>query len=242
MAIQTNQSNTLTSSEQKSDYKALYEDLLAQHQMILSLISHEVRNPVTLINSFLQLLESHHPELSQDYYWLKVMENMDFLKYLLEEFSEFNNSKTLRAQELDLAQIFRETIESAAPSIESQNITISLNVESDIPTLKADRIKLKQLILNLLRNAAEAISSQGTISCSLKCENNHILISIQDSGSGIPEEYKENLFVPFVTHKQEGPGLGLAICKRIAEAHHGSISYCSQPGKGTKFTVILPVN
>ena len=170
------------------------------------------------------------------------MENMDFLKYLLEEFSEFNNSKTLRAQELDLAQIFRETIESAAPSMESQNITISLNVESDIPTLKADRIKLKQLILNLLRNAAEAISSQGTISCSLKCENNHILISIQDSGSGIPEEYKENLFVPFVTHKQEGTGLGLAICKRIAEAHHGSISYCSQPGKGTKFTVILPVN
>ena len=61
MAIQTNQSNTLTSSEQGSDYKALYEDLLAQHQMILSLISHEVRNPVTLINSFLQLLESHHP-------------------------------------------------------------------------------------------------------------------------------------------------------------------------------------
>ena len=160
----------------------------------------------------------------------------------MEEFSEFNNSKTLRAQELDLAQIFRETIESAALSMESQNITISLNVESDIPTLKADRIKLKQLILNLLRNAAEAISSQGTISCSLKCENNHILISIQDSGSGIPEEYKENLFVPFVTHKQEGTGLGLAICKRIAEAHHGSISYCSQPGKGTKFTVILPVN
>ena len=76
----------------------------------------------------------------------------------------------------------------------------------------------------------------------MKCENNHILISIQDSGSGIPEEYKENLFVPFVTHKQEGTGLGLAICKRIAEAHHGSISYCSQPGKGTKFTVILPVN
>lgn len=242
MAIQTNQSNTLASSEQGSDYKALYEDLLTQHQMILSLISHEVRNPVTLINSFLQLLESHHPELSQDYYWLKVMENMDFLKYLLEEFSEFNNSKTLRAQELDLAQIFCETIESAAPSMESQNITISLNVESDIPTLKADRIKLKQLILNLLRNAAEAISNQGTISCSLKYENNHILMSIQDSGSGIPDEYKENLFIPFVTHKQEGTGLGLAICKRIAEAHHGSISYCSQPGKGTKFTVVLPVN
>ena len=66
-------------------------------------------------------------------------------------------------------------------------------------------------------------------------------MSIQDSGSGIPEEYKENLFVPFVTHKQEGTGLGLAICKRIAEAHQGSISYYSQPGKGTKFTVLLPV-
>lgn len=241
MAIQTNQSNTLTSSEQNSDYKALYEDLLSQHQMIMSLISHEIRNPVTLINSFLQLLESHHPELSQDHYWLKVMENMDFLKYLLEEFSEFNNSKTLRTQELNLAQVFRETIESAVPSMQFQNITITLNMESDIPPLKADKIKLKQLILNLLRNAGEAISNQGTIACSLGYQENNILMSIQDSGSGIPEEYKENLFVPFVTHKQEGTGLGLAICKRIAEAHQGSISYCSQPGKGTKFTVLLPV-
>lgn len=70
---------------------------------------------------------------------------MDFLKYLLEEFSNSTIQKTLRAQELDLAQIFCETIESAAPSIESKNITISLNVESDIPTLKADRIKLNSL-------------------------------------------------------------------------------------------------
>lgn len=241
MAIETNQSNILTSSEQISDYKALYEDLLSQHQMIMSLISHEIRNPVTLINSFLQLLESHHPELSKEHYWIKVMENMDFLKYLLEEFSEFNNSKTLRTQELDLAQVFRETIESAVPSMQFHNITITLNIESDIPPLKADKIKLKQLILNLLRNAGEAISNQGTIACSLGYQENNILMSIQDSGSGIPEEYKENLFVPFVTHKQEGTGLGLAICKRIAEAHQGSISYCSQPGKGTKFTVLLPV-
>ena len=98
MAAQTNYINAFTTENTNSDYKARYQELLSKHQMILSQISHEIRNPVTLINSFLQLVESKHPELSGDYYWMKVLENMDFLKFLLGEFSDFNNSETLRIQ------------------------------------------------------------------------------------------------------------------------------------------------
>lgn len=241
MTTQTNHSNIITSDNSYSDYKALYEELLNRHQIILSKISHEIRNPVTLINSFLQLLETHHPELSHDYYMQKVMENMDFLKSLLEDFSVFNNSETLRTQTLNLAQLFRETIESVIPSMQSLNITVRSEIAPYIPAITGDKVKLKQLILNLLRNAQEAISSTGTICCSMHCENDQIIMSIKDSGIGIPEEYQEDLFVPFVTHKQEGTGLGLAICQKIVKAHHGSISYCSKSGKGTEFTVFLPV-
>lgn len=67
-------------------------------------------------------------------------------------------------------------------------------------------------------------------------------MAIRDSGAGIPEEYKKDLFTPFVTHKQEGTGLGLAICERITKAHGGSISFCSENGKGTEFTVCFPVS
>lgn len=242
MATQTTYLNTFTTENTDSDYKLRYKELLSKHQMILSQISHEIRNPVTLINSFLQLVESKHPELSKDYYWLKVIENMDFLKFLLGEFSDFNNSETLRTKELDFTQLFCETIESAIPSLESQNITVEVNIESELPVFTGDKIKLKQLILNLLRNAGEAITSHGNICCTLKYENHQILMAIRDSGAGIPEEYKKDLFTPFVTHKQEGTGLGLAICERITKAHGGSISFCSENGKGTEFTVCFPVS
>lgn len=242
MAAQTNYINAFTTENTNSDYKARYQELLSKHQMILSQISHEIRNPVTLINSFLQLVESKHPELSGDYYWMKVLENMDFLKFLLGEFSDFNNSETLRIQKLDFAQLFCETIESSVPSLEAKDITVHINVKSEIPAFTGDRIKLKQLILNLVRNAGEAITDQGEICCTLKYESPHILMSIKDSGTGIPEEYKKDLFAPFVTHKQDGTGLGLAICERIVNAHGGTISFCSEHGKGTEFTVCFPAS
>lgn len=106
----------MSSPNTTPDYKALYQELQAQHQFTLSQISHEIRNPVALINSFLQLLESHHPEISQDYCWNKITENMDFLKALLDEFSSFNNSGKLRMQKLELASLFREIVTSVTPA------------------------------------------------------------------------------------------------------------------------------
>ena len=112
------------------DYKTLYQELQAQHQFTLSQISHEIRNPVALINSFLQLLENHHPEISQDYCWDKIIENMDFLKALLNEFSAFNNSGKVHMQKLELAPLFHEIIASVTPACQKQNISISLTTYS----------------------------------------------------------------------------------------------------------------
>ena len=109
MNTQINQSNQNITTKEEPDYRQLYEELQAKQQLTLSHISHEIRNPVTLINSFLQLLESHHPELKEDKYWGKIMENMDFLKTLLNEFSSFNNSGKLNLQELDLSELLENT-------------------------------------------------------------------------------------------------------------------------------------
>ena len=110
-----------------------------------------------------------------------------------------------------------------------------------MPIIQADKTKMSQLILNLLRNSSEAIKTKGVIHCSLTSQKNHLVLSIKDNGSGIPVLYQEDLFEPFITHKQDGTGLGLPICKRIAEAHNGSISFQSVPEKGTEFTVLLPI-
>lgn len=242
MTAQTTSSNPIFTEDETLDYKILYQELQSQHQYMLSQISHEIRNPVTLINSFLQLLEGRHPELARDNYWHKIMDNMEFLKALLEEFSAFNNSGKLRTQELNLYHLFNDIAASVMPTCESLGISVVLKKETAIPTILADKTKIRQLILNLLRNAREAIGAQGTITCSLKSDGKTVTMSIQDTGTGIPDDYQKDLFEPFITHKQEGTGLGLAICKRIVQAHKGSISFSSSPQNGTKFTIILPVS
>ena len=231
----------MSSPNTTPDYKTLYQELQAQHQFTLSQISHEIRNPVALIHSFLQLLESHHPEISQDYCWNKIMENMDFLKTLLDEFSSFNNSGKLRMQKLELTSLFREIVTSVTPACQKQDICISLEIVSPIPLVYADKTKIQQLILNLLRNSMEAMSTKGSIICTLQSDEKNVHISVKDTGEGIPDDYRNTLFEPFITHKQEGTGLGLAICKRIVLAHNGTISYTSMPHKGTEFEILLPV-
>lgn len=240
MDTKINHSNQ-TTTKKEPDYRQLYEDLQVQQHFTLSHVSHEIRNPVTLINSFLQLLESHHPELKEDKYWEKIMENMDFLKALLNEFSSFNNSGKLNFQELNLSELLKNIIASIVPTLKSHNVSVALNIEPNLPHIQGDKTKISQLILNLLRNSSEAIKTKGVINCSLSSQKNHLVLTIKDNGSGIPVLYQEDLFEPFITHKQEGTGLGLPICKRIAEAHNGSISFQSTPEKGTEFTVLLPI-
>lgn len=223
------------------DYQMLYQELLSQHQFMMSQISHEIRNPVTLINSFLQILGKQHPELASEDCWNKIMENMEFLKSLLSDFSQFNNSGRTTMQETNIVHLFHDILESVTPVYRSLGIELILKKETAIPTFLADKTKIRQLILNLLRNAREAIGTGGTIVCTLKSDGNSVTISIRDTGPGIPDAYQKDLFEPFITHKQEGTGLGLAICRRIAEAHEGSISFSSAPEKGTEFTVVFPV-
>ena len=241
MESQTGSSVFPMTGDNNSDYKTLYQELQTKQQFLLSQISHEIRNPVTLINSFLQLFESHHPEIVKDDCWEKVMENMNFLKALLEEFSSFNNSAKLHLQEINLDHIFRETVESVTPLCQDLGISVLYQKETAIPLISADPTKIRQVLLNLLTNAREVIGSQGLIRCSLSCDGENIYLCVKDTGTGIPISYQKDIFEPFVTHKQGGTGLGLAICKRIVSAHNGHIFFRSAAGEETAFTVILPI-
>lgn len=233
--------NSANGMSDSTDYKTLYEQLNAKHQFMLSQVSHEIRNPVTLVNSFLQLLEGRHPELRHDNYWQKIMENMDFLKYLLNELSEFNNSEKLNLQTTNLYLVFREVIDSVSPGLNETGITIDLEKKTPVPVIQADGVKIRQLLLNLIRNARDAISSTGHIHCTIRSDVDNVILTISDTGGGIPNEYESDLFEPFITHKQEGTGLGLPICKRIVQAHNGTITYHTVTGKGTTFEAVLPV-
>lgn len=209
--------------------------------LMLSRVSHEIRNPVALINSFLQLLAGSHPELKEDGYFQRIEENMEYLKALLDELSAYNHSHTAQTEDLNPWLLLQEITASAGVLLESQGITLSLQKETAIPRIPIDQTKFRQLFSNLIRNAAEAMPEGGEILLSVSCDGNSVQIRVTDHGCGIPEEYLPSLFDLFVTHKKNGTGLGLAICREIVQAHNGTITVESEPEKGTTFTVLLPV-
>lgn len=132
--------------------------------------------------------------------------------------------------------------EVAASGNKNINIHFLTNFTEYLPLVEADASQLKQVFLNILLNAVDAIETEGTITLSTFPEgDDHIRLEISDTGKGVSEDSLEKIFTPFFTTKTKGTGLGLSICKRLIEQHGGTIEVSSQIGKGTSFTMVLPL-
>ncbi|MFI3172032.1 MAG: HAMP domain-containing sensor histidine kinase [Eubacteriales bacterium] len=223
----------------------LIDTLLDNHKQIISTISHEIRNPLSLVYSSLQMISDKYPETKNFKFWDATIEDVEFMKQLLEELSSFNNSNVLNCTSFDSTTFFRKVILSYAISVEESDIELISDIPSDLPPIYGDTNKLREVFLNLLRNASDAVGLAGTISFSVDFDYTtptpHLIITTTDSGCGIPTEYLTSIFEMFKTYKQGGTGLGLAISKNIIEAHGGSISVMSELGKGTTFVISLPI-
>lgn len=213
------------------------------HKIAVSQISHELRNPVTLINSSLQIIEKEHPEVLHFSLWRETMEDMQYLRRLLDELSSYNNGNALNTEKIATEEWLRQIASSFYEMLNASNeISFSYYIASPLPVILGDPIKLRQALFNLLRNAQESLSPGGDICLTAYLKQGDLYIEIQDTGCGIPREHMATLFEPFVTHKTGGTGLGLAITKRIIESHHGEISCFSIEGQGTVLTVRLPIS
>ncbi len=227
--------------EHNPEAKKIIEQLLQNHQTIVSLISHEIRNPLTLISSSLQLMEQTHPEVRDFSNWDQTMQDLDFLCQLLSELSAYNNGSTLRYQVFSLQELLRSVAVSFAISLEDASVCFRSRIDPAIRDYAGDQIKLREVLLNLLKNARESQADQIVLSASSGCDTSGIQISIRDNGCGIEQDQLDQIFQAFHTTKQEGTGLGLSLSKRIIEAHHGTLTVTSAPGKGSTFTVFLPL-
>lgn len=219
----------------------LIRHLEDSHHMELSRISHEIRNPVTLINSFLQLTQSHHPEVTSYQTWKSIIENMNYLKQLLEELSDYNNSGKLHKEQFSLTPFLNSLVAECVPLLSP--VKISFQKITAIPPACFDKTKLRAAILNLIRNAAEALADQddGEILLSLSFDGSMFHIELSNNGPEIPTEHLSNLFDPFITHKKDGTGLGLAIVQNIVQAHNGTITVSSS-GESTCFSIHIPLS
>lgn len=239
--IDINKMNQLM--EENKDAKVIISQLLENHHTAVSMIAHEIRNPLTLVSSSLQVIEAQHPEVKEFYNWKQTMEDIQFMCSLLNELSTFNNSSSLHHSVFRIDKLLKNIAVSFAIALDSEesHISFSSRISPDTGDFTGDKIKLEQVILNLLRNAKEAVKEDGIISLSADRENSNIVITCRDNGCGIPDDEIDKIFDPFFTRKEGGTGLGLSLSKRIVESHGGTISALSSAESGTVFTITLPV-
>lgn len=216
------------------------EQLKNEIQITLSKFAHEIRNPLALISSELQLMASSHPELGNDPQWEDLQDNLDYVKELLNEFSNYNNAGKLSLQSVAPDEFLRSVLSSEKTTLDYLGIALETDITDNARPLPMDRIKMRQALLNLLRNASEAITHRhGLIRVGLENTEHGICISIEDNGCGMTQEQMNHIFSPFVTSKPTGTGLGLAITQQIIQAHGGRIEVTSRPDQGSLFKLFL---
>lgn len=168
------------------------------------------------------------------------MDNLEYVKQLLDELSNYNNAGRVCLTSTDLHSYLNAVLSSVKPTLDYLGIVLETEIPDTLPTLPLDRVKMRQALLNLLRNAHESINHpQGKIAVRAETQNNTVCISISDNGCGMEPAQQKDIFSPFVTSKPTGTGLGLAVTKQVIEAHGGHIEVDSIPGQGSIFRIFL---
>lgn len=210
-------------------------------------VAHEIRNPLTSIKMRLYSLKEELKKDSASSDDLNVIdEEISRMEGTVNNFLDFARPPELNLQLADIGQILEGTVNLIAPKARSQNIAIQKQLHGFPLELKIDKEQIRQVFLNIMLNAIEAMPSGGTLKIdsakNLDKKSNKVLeINIRDTGMGIPLEIKNKITEPFFTTKAEGTGLGLFIAYRIVKMHKGNLNIDSQSGKGTTVTLRIPV-
>ena len=208
----------------------------------LSKMFHEIKNPLTLIGSSLQLIESEHPEVKTYRFWNQTIKDLHNLREFINELSDFQKVSNLQKTLISLFDFTEDLIDSTAGFLET--LKISLQFECEILDLDfvGDEAKLRQAVINLLKNAAESSPAGSTILLRISADTQMLCMEVTDRGCGIGKEYLSKIFEPFHTTKSYGTGLGLPIVKRIVDSHGGRLSINSTEGAGTTVQMFLPLS
>lgn len=201
-------------------------------------ISHEIRNPMTTVRGFLQLLNSNDECKKYKKFFDLMIDELDRANSIITEFLSMGKTKTTDLQKLNLNLIIHDITPLITADAFNQNKYITFET-SEIPDLLLNRNEIRQLILNLNRNGLEAMNPGKNLTIRTYQEEDSVVLAIQDEGDGIQPEVLEKLGTPFFTTKENGTGLGLGVCYAIAARHSAKIKIQTGP-EGTTFLVIFP--
>ena len=219
----------------------------------VSTISHEFKSPLSSIRQLSEMLQSGRVP-SEEYrrqYYDVLVEQSERLSLLIDNILDFSKieggKKEFDFRMIDLSALLHETVSAIQDQVRYKNFEISLKIDKSLPIIRADRAAVAQSVTNLIDNAVKYSGNARKITVSASTDDQQVVIEIEDYGIGIRKEEIEKVFERFyrggdeLTRKVKGSGLGLALVKQIVEAHGGSVSVESEPGKGSRFTVVLPL-
>ncbi|MDV2684950.1 CheR family methyltransferase [Alkalihalophilus lindianensis] len=221
------------------------DELLRKSEMLSALgemaagIAHEIRNPLTALKGFLQLMQA---ERTGNEKYLDIMAGeFDRIELIINELLVLARPHAIKYEKKNPTLIVRDVLLLLETQALMNNIVIEDDVDPSLPLVSCVEKELKQVFINILKNGMEAMSSGGKISVSTKIKSRNIQIIFKDQGKGIPEERLEKMGEPFYTTKEKGTGLGLMVSYKIIENHMGKMEFESKVDVGTTVTLSLPI-
>jgi two-component system sensor histidine kinase HydH len=212
-----------------------------------AVLAHEIRNPLGSIKGTAEILKDNFNPGDRNYEFLEILlKEADRLNRVVEDFLGLARPLQVERATFDIMAELSEMVALVSAEAVSRGVTVELK-PAVLPTVRGDREKLRQAFLNLMMNGLQATGRGGELTITTSCPapaeggSEAVNISFADTGEGIGPELLKRIFEPFFTTKQGGTGLGLAITQKIVESHGGSVEVASEKGKGTTFTVRLPV-
>ncbi|MCA9139878.1 MAG: PAS domain S-box protein [Planctomycetales bacterium] len=231
--------------------KALMEERLRRMERYMGLgslaagLQHEIKNPLSALSLHIQLLCER---LDAEAYDEEVNELLDILNTevrrinnVLDGFRNYASVAELGRVPVDVTFLIEKLVRLLRPQAENQNVKLCVELPTEmLSTIQADSTRLEQVFLNLALNALAAMPDGGTLRFKLSRQDDHVRIAIIDTGTGIPAEVQSKVFDPYFTTRNEGTGMGLALCDKIVRQHDGSIDFQTSD-RGTEFSVVLPI-
>ena len=209
------------------------------------MVGHDIRNPLQSITGELYLARTNLAELPDTHAKEDLNESIGYIEEqltyvnkIVQDLQDYAKTPKPQLQETDLEKAVQDVLSSMNIS---ETITVSTTIETGFPKINIDPLYLQRVLTNLTSNAVQAMPKGGKIAITATCKDKKILITVADTGEGIPDDVKDKLFKPLFTTKAKGQGLGLAVVKKLTEALNGKVTVESQVGKGTQFTVEFPM-
>jgi two-component system sensor histidine kinase HydH len=210
-------------------------------------VAHEVRNPLSSIKGFATLLGSKFKDGSQEHEAADLLvQEAERLNRSITELLNYARPTSLRKESVNFGDIVNSSLRLISSDAQALEVKILLDIEPDLPTVSVDKDKINQILLNLYLNGLQAMefsSSKKELKVFVHRDANTgmVVIEVQDTGCGIPQENLDKVLDPYYTTKPEGTGLGLALVYKIIDEHNGTITFFSKEGEGTTVTVSLPI-